>query len=325
MTAIVQAQQSYDEIVARLNRASVAKHHDAYVDVHWEDPALRLDPADPRWELPADDPLGATCWYQTRPATERARIGLAFTAYRMRRGMEFENVLARGLLEFALTRPSGSPDFRYAYHELIEEAQHSLMFQEFVDRSRCQIAPLSGFHRFFAARVPPLGRRFPQLFFVYVLAGELPIDQTQRALLARGDAVHPLHRRITQIHISEEARHVCFAQQYLGAHLPRLGRAARLQLQWMAPFVSVESTRIMLAPPRSFTRPQGIPDRVMATVYASRLHRELMAAAIQPLYDTFVDLGVVSPASEGLWQRLALGSAQHTQKALPSPRAGQLS
>ena len=56
-----------------------------------------------------------------------------------------------------------------------------------------------------------LGRVFPKLFVVHVLAGEVPIDQTQRALLRKGAALHPLVRRIVRIHVTEEARHVCFA------------------------------------------------------------------------------------------------------------------
>ena len=53
-------------------------------------------------------------------------------------------MLKRGLLEFASTLPNGAPEFRYAYHEIIEEAQHSLMFQEFVNRSGFDAAGAAG-------------------------------------------------------------------------------------------------------------------------------------------------------------------------------------
>ena len=96
-------------------------------------------------------------------------------------------MLKRGLLEFALALPNGAPEFRYAYHEVIEEAQHSLMFQEFVNRTGFDVPGLAVVG---AARVAPrrdrIGRRFPALFFVFVLGGEDPIDHVQRtALLAR--------------------------------------------------------------------------------------------------------------------------------------------
>ena len=126
---------AFEALVARLSQQSVTKHFDAYADVPWDEEAYRIEPEDPRWELPADDPLGATEWYQCLAQPTRARLGLEMVASKMKIGLEFESVLKRGLLEYATTLPNRSPEFRYAYHEVIEEAQHSLMFQEFVNRS----------------------------------------------------------------------------------------------------------------------------------------------------------------------------------------------
>ena len=84
---------------------------------------MALDPEDPRWELAADDPLGGTAWYRGLPAATRARLGCELVASKMKTGLVFESVLKRGLLEFASTLPNGTPEFRYAYHEIIEEAQ----------------------------------------------------------------------------------------------------------------------------------------------------------------------------------------------------------
>ena len=49
--------------------------------------------------------------------------------------MQFENLLQRGLLSYAFRLPNGAPEYRYLHHEIIEESQHSLMFQELVNRS----------------------------------------------------------------------------------------------------------------------------------------------------------------------------------------------
>ena len=67
-----------------------------------------------------------------------------------------------------------------------------------------------------------LGARFPELFFVFVLGGEDPIDHAQRLALAERDDLHPLVRRMSQIHITEEARHLCFARSFLREHVPEL-------------------------------------------------------------------------------------------------------
>src|SRR3989454_8600620 len=47
---------------------------------------------------------------------------------------------------FPYTTLFRSPEFRYVYHEVIEEAQHSLMFQEFVNRSGFDIPGRSEEH-----------------------------------------------------------------------------------------------------------------------------------------------------------------------------------
>src|SRR5581483_3317693 len=39
------------DLVGRLNRQSTDKHFDAYADVAWDDPEMRIDRHDPRWEL----------------------------------------------------------------------------------------------------------------------------------------------------------------------------------------------------------------------------------------------------------------------------------
>src|SRR5207253_8985205 len=97
--------------------------------------------------------------------------------------LQFAGVLKRGILAFAASIPNRSPEFRYVYHEIIEEAQHALMFQEFVTRSGFGLRGLTGVHRFLAGRVPRLATVFPELFFVFVLGGEDPIDHVQRRAL----------------------------------------------------------------------------------------------------------------------------------------------
>src|SRR5882762_9034097 len=153
---------AYQGLIARLSEQSVVKHFDAYADVAWDDTEMRIDPEDPRWEVAADSPLGSTEWYRSQPAGVRARIGLHGIVSNMKTGLEFESVLKRGLLEYAAKLPNQSPEFRYAYHEVIEEAQHSLMFQEFVNRSGIDVPGLPPLMQIGSRGVVKLGRRFPE-------------------------------------------------------------------------------------------------------------------------------------------------------------------
>src|SRR5207237_1059341 len=102
----------------------------------------------------AADVLGGSAWYRAQPLAVRARLGLHLVAHFMKIGLQFEGVLKRGLLAFAASLPNRSPEFRYVYHEIIEEAQHALMFQEFVNRSGFDLRGLTGVHRFLAGRLP---------------------------------------------------------------------------------------------------------------------------------------------------------------------------
>ena len=219
---------AFASLVQRLSRQSVDKHYDAYADIPWDDPAYAIDPDDPRFELGADDPLGATAWYRGQDPGVRSRIGLYRYVTAMKIGLQFENVLKRGLLEHAFVLANDDPTFRYAYHEVIEEAHHGMMFQEFVNRSRASTWPgCPGSMRVGAGRIVTLGRRFPELFFIFVLGGEDPIDHVQRETLRSARDLHPLLEVIMRHHVTEEARHLSFARHYLKREVPGLGWARR--------------------------------------------------------------------------------------------------
>ena len=300
----VGSRESYDQLLARLSRQSVSKHFDAYADIPWDDPAYRIDLDDPRWELSTNDTLGATAWYREQPAAVRSRIGLHLVATFMKIGVQFENVLQRGLLEFALRLPNGSPEFRYAYHECIEEGQHSLMFQEFVNRTGFDIPGLPWWQRVGSRRVVLDARRFPALFFVFVLGGEDPIDHVQRTYLRSGREIHPLFRRIMQIHVTEEARHLCFARHYLRTRVPRLGRGARAGLALGAPLILGQMAKIMMQPSKQIIRTYGIPSAVVAEAYTrSPRHRADTLAALAKVRSLCEELGIITPWSQRVWQR----------------------
>ena len=310
-------EETYSALVARLSHQSVVKHFDAYADIPWDSPEFRIDPDDPRWELPPDDVLGRTEWYQSQPPGVRSRIGLHMVATFMKIGLQFEGVLKRGLLEFALRLPNGAPEFRYAYHEIIEEAQHSLMFQEFVNRTGFDIPGLAWWERLGSRGVIHLGRAYPELFFIFVLGGEDPIDHVQRMELRRGRELHPLLRRIMQIHVTEEARHLCFARYYLREHVARLGPVGRFGLALRAPIILGLMAPLMLRPSKQIARTYGIPRAVIREAYSRNpVHRSNMREALGKVRDLCVELGLVTPVSRRLWQ--ALGLWEPVRAAVPA-------
>jgi hypothetical protein len=301
------ARESFAELLGRLSRLSVTKHYDAYADLPWDDPTSRIEPGDPVWELAPDHPLGATAWYRAQPEAARSAIGLHFVACAMQTGAHFENVLTRGLLEFVLTLGPKAPEFRYVYHEAIEESQHTLMFREFVSRAGLEVEKPSAIEIAAGRRVARLGRRFPELFFFYVLGGEDPIDYVQRAMLGSSRPVHPLLRRMMQIHVTEEARHLCFARAYLRERVPALGRARRARLSFSAPLVLGSMARRMLLPPAVIVRTYRIPREVLTEAYRrGPIHRADVRKSLEKVRALCESMGLLSPASRAVWQVMGI-------------------
>jgi len=297
---------TWHEMLGRLNRLSVDRHFDAYQDVPWDDPAYAIDPADARWELPEGSPLAATDWYQAQPPERRAEIGLFDVASKMKVGLQFENVLKRGLLEFALELPDRTPEFRYAYHELIEEAQHSLMFQEFVNRSGLEVRGMQPLDRLAARRIVKLGRRFPSAFFFFVLGGEDPIDHVQREALATDRELHPLLERIMRIHVTEEARHLSFARSYLRRTVPGLPRRRRALLRVQVPVTLGVIASMMLRPSPSLVRRYGVPRRVLRRAYGSPEARAGVVASLRKVRELCDELGLRTPAARLVWRAMRI-------------------
>ncbi|MGH7785331.1 MAG: AurF N-oxygenase family protein [Candidatus Binatia bacterium] len=306
----VDAEEGYRRLLARLSHQSVVKHYDAYADIPWDDPDFAIDPADPRLQLSTADPLGATAWYQSQPAEVRSRIGLHMIATFAQIGWRFESVLKRGLLEFALKLPTDAPEFRYCYHEVIEEAQHSLFFHEFVARTGLDVRSpriLGVADR----QVVGFGRHFPELFFFFVLAGEDPIDHVQREMLQNGRALHPLIERITRIHITEEARHMAFARHYLRRTVPKLRGYKWFALRLRTAVVMKIASLMMSRPSGHVVRTYGIPAEVLREAYGkgSRAEQNLKRALFKPR-ELCWELGVLTPRWAWLWKRLGIYAAQ---------------
>ncbi len=292
---------AFHALVRRLSDQSVRKHFDAYVDVPWDD--HDIDPTDPRWELGDTDLLGRTDWYRSLPQPERARLGLFSVVAKMKTGLQFENVLARGILEFVDGLPNGAPEYRYAMHELIEEGQHQLMFQEFVNRSGIDVDGMPLDARIGSRFVVLLGRVFPELFFMFVLGGEDPIDHVQRAALRAGDS-HPLLETIMRIHVTEEARHLSFARHFLKDRVATMGRLPKLALTVGTPLILGEMGRMMLMPSKQMVREFSIPDAVIREAYLDNPEYVAGAAvALRKVRTLATELGITGTLGRWLWRR----------------------
>jgi hypothetical protein len=181
------------------------------------------------------------------------------------------------------------------------------MFQEFVDRSGFDIPVFPLWMRL--ANRPVIGSAswFPEMFFLHVLSGEEPIDFLQRRLLRDSTDLHPLLRRLTEIHVLEEARHVCFAREYLRRNVPQLGAIRRGILRAQAPFIFAGSATLMLRPHPAMASIFGIPKAVLHEAYQNNpMHRQLMVDSLAKVRRLCEELDLLPPAMEPIWRRLAV-------------------
>ncbi len=297
--------QKYHALIQRLSKQSIDKHFGAYEDIDWESDDMQITLENGDWILENGylDPIGDTRWYKDLDDSTKDRLGLYSVAIRMKYGLQFESILKRGLLEYAAKLPNNSPEFRYAYHEVIEEAQHSLMFQEFVNRTGLEIKGLSKLDLFGTSLIIKLGGYFPSLFFFFVLGGEDPIDYLQRKALKSDNQIHPLLKTIMKIHVTEEARHLSFARHYLKLNVPRLNFISTTVVSIAVPIILGSMAKMMLQAPRQVIEEFNIPKEVIRKAYReNKNHNEETKVALTKVRKLYEELNLMTPVSKQIWK-----------------------
>ena len=322
MTALQENGQSYEQRLRTLSEASVTQHFDAFLDIDWDHPDFAIDPHDERWILPEADVLGRHPWYQALPKDEQIRIGLYRQANVTKVGLQFEQILVAGLMNYVFRLPNGSPEFRYSTHEATEECHHTQMFQEFVNRSGQDVPGGSRFFRAVGPVLPLAARLVPFGFFYGVLAGEEPIDHVQKSILRAGDDMHPLLQRIMQIHVAEEARHIGFAHQYLEHRAPKLKRHERAVLSVAVPIIMRWLCDEILVPSKQARKDMGIPRHVIKDLYWDKPESRKM------LRDLFGDVRMLAeetqmmnPVSRRVWKLMKIDGRSSRYRSEPASAA----
>ncbi|MGW4246126.1 AurF N-oxygenase family protein [Nocardia sp. NPDC004722] len=312
----------YTESLGTLSDGSVNKRFDPYVDIDWDHPDFVVRADDDRWILPPTDPFGAHPWYQALPRERQIHIGMWRQANVAKVGLQFENLLIRGLMQYVFSVPNGSPEFRYCTHEAIEECNHTMMFQEVVNRVGMDVAGMRSWVRVVGPLVPFLASLFPEWFFVMVLAGEEPIDHAQKTVLRGGDRTHPMLERVMTIHVAEEARHISFAHQYLEHHVPQLGPIKKFALSLVfAPTMRIICDLIAV-PTRKFRHDCDVPHSVVRDIFWRTPEARKM------LRDFFADvrmlaeqLDLMNPVARILWRLCRIDGAPSRYRSEPARKA----
>jgi hypothetical protein len=203
-------------IVADLLRQTHANRAHPFAVIDWNAPVHQIDPHDPVWVRCCEGPIAPRAWFDQLSTNDRARFAMERICCFFLAGIEFETGLSTGLLRYAQRPGISHHVYAYIYEEIIEEAQHSLMFRTLVERCAPDLIPLAGANSGIskiAEKVATYALESPLLFLAGVLCGEEPIDSLQRSFLRKSaEQQHPLVRSVCALHVAEEARHLRFAR-----------------------------------------------------------------------------------------------------------------
>lgn len=159
---------------------------------------------------------------------------------------------------------------RVMLQEVREEAGHSLMFVEMIDRAGLGGVPLLGDIRLLswvAHRLHPNSAEFWAMVYI----GESVTDTfALKALRADADEICPLAREVLQFHHKDEARHIAAARTLLKARIGTMSAARRWMFRATLKFLLRRFLAATLYPTEASLRAMGIPDPAGAARAAAR-------------------------------------------------------
>jgi hypothetical protein len=185
---------------------------------------------------------------------------------------------------------------RVMLHEIREEAGHSLMFVEMIDRAGLGGVPLLGDTRLLtwvAHRLHPASAEFWAMVYI----GESVTDSfALKALRADGADICPLARQVLQFHHRDEARHMAAARALLKARIDSMPAYRRWLFRVTLKFLLRRFLAATLYPTEASLRAMGIPDPAGAAQAASRSpERRAFAEDCAAAAMRFVERTVILP------------------------------
>lgn len=282
----------------RLLAASAKHSFDPEVDVDWDAPL-----ADGKYFVPEHRVTlyGSPLWEQMSHQ-QRVDLSRHEAASMASVGIWFELILMQMLVRHAYDRDPRSQHVRYALTEIADECRHSVMFARMIDTLGCPAyGPGPYAHR--------LGRliktvSFGAETFAAILIAEEILDTMQREMMA-DETIQPLVRRISRIHVIEEARHVRYAREELTRQMEGISRPKRAMTRLVvARSAHVIATRLVH---EDCYAAVGLdPEVARRAAAANPYRRETLAWAGARLVGFFTELGLVAGPGRRLWHRAGL-------------------
>ena len=200
----------------------------------------------------------------------------------MHAGLWLERVFMQRLSRRLAAELTGAA-YEYFLHEMREEAGHSLMFLQAIERSGLEVPA--------GAWRPPrladwLARKAPAagaLFWAATLIAEDVPDKFNRHVRASPE-VNPAVREICTVHCVDEARHIAAARVQLETALLRLPRAAVRLLNPLVRLLFRQYARVFYTPPARFYELAGLThgERWRGLALGNAAHAQFISERLAP-------------------------------------------
>lgn len=292
----------------RLLRAAERQSHDPFAAIDWSTP---ID--DSALHVPVEHlPLYGTAVWDTMSEPDRRRYSRHECAAMFATGIWLENILMRVVARYLYALPPNDPWHRYLLVEMADECRHSAMFGEYLRRAGTPAYQPS-------RRLRAEGELFLRTqgrlsSFVAVLAAEELIDKANRATIHAG-YLHPLARRIAEIHVAEETRHRSFAKTFIRDEWPRLGPVQQACTAAAVPLVVFTIVESMVNP--AVYRTLGLPGAYWSALSNPR-YWQRVAADLATFTSLLTDVGVINALTRPAWTALGLLPNSHDRSPAPA-------
>lgn len=218
----------------------------------------------------------------------------------MATGIWFENILKHKFIDYLYNHDPRDPNFRFMLHEVADECHHSMMFGEFIRRSGAPYYPVRWWARLagrFVKEVVPKAS-----VFIGILAAEEVMDYFNRSAMSDAD-VHPVMRRISHIHVVEEARHISYARDYL-RQIPEMPTHRRLRITAAAPLITGVIVSQIVSP--NVYAHLGLPGNSHRIALGSPHRKAVLREAGGKFTKFLEEIGVITAASMPAWRMTRL-------------------
>jgi hypothetical protein len=301
-SSAVTGEAEYREgIAARLLRAAARRSYNPDTDIEW--PASI---ANDRFFLPEHrvSLYGTRLWSRMSPE-QRILLSRHEVASMAQAGVWFELILGQLLIRFIYDEDYVSQHTRWALTEIADECRHSAMFARLVDTlvgHEHRPEPLTIFLGRFLKTVGN-----PVEGFADILIAEEILDMIQREAMV-DQSIQPLIRAVSQLHVTEEARHVKFARDELARRVGRMNRAQLLRARTIVAVSAVVVTDALVCP--SCYAAAGLNVREAQHVARHSKNRcETLRWSASKLTSFFSDIGLIHGPTRRVWVRAGLLAA----------------